>query len=33
MPSNLQQAMTAQELVDLVEYLTTLKAQTAASKQ
>jgi putative heme-binding domain-containing protein len=33
MPSNLQQTMTAQELVDLVEYLATLKTQTAANKQ
>jgi putative membrane-bound dehydrogenase-like protein len=31
MPSNLQQAMTEQELVDLVEYLSTLKAD--ANKQ
>ena len=33
MPSNLQQTMTAQELVDLVEYLATLKADTAANKR
>jgi len=32
MPADLQQAMTTQELVDLVEYLTTLKTSTAASK-
>ena len=32
MPSNLQQTMTARELVDLVEYLTTLKTQTADPK-
>src|SRR5213075_1151871 len=29
MPSNLQQMMSQQELVDLVEYLTMLKTQTA----
>jgi putative membrane-bound dehydrogenase-like protein len=33
MPSNLQQTMTAQELVDLVEYLITLKTETAATKR
>jgi putative heme-binding domain-containing protein len=33
MPSNLQQTMTAQELVDLVEYLATLKTETAANKK
>jgi putative heme-binding domain-containing protein len=33
MPSNLQQMMTVQELVDLVEYLTTLKTQTAVNKR
>jgi putative heme-binding domain-containing protein len=33
MPSNLQQTMTGQELVDLVEYLVTLKTETAANKK